>query len=529
MKHKNDDSKAFVSLRNILLILNLTVLLLPLLGIFFFRFYENALVRQTEIELISQAAVIGSLYKQNLMDRLSEEEVKEYGIRIIPANLQRVDEYYTPVEPRIDLSSTPLYPSRPDGVFVEAPLHPRYIEIAERLSWVMRDAQRTTLSGIKLLNYNGVAIAANTEVGLGFDHIPEVRRALEGNYTSLIRRRVSDEPPPALASISRGTGIRVFVAYPIIQDDHVWGVVYLSRTPQNILKHLYAEKEKVFLTTFVVLGITLLLVLVTSYTISRPIHKLVRKTSDFAAGDLEAIKPIENPVIREIELLSDSYSNMAQSLNDRADYIRDFAMHVSHEFKTPITSIQGSAELLHEHFETMEPAKREKFLSNIIKDSDRLQRLVKRLLELARADNYNPTNEKVDLIEVLKLLRPRYKDQGLNILFEEDEEQIISMAQDNIEAILTNLFDNAKQHGAKTIQIDARTEGGFSRIRIADDGQGISDANKAKVFTPFFTTNRESGGTGLGLGIVHSLLQRHNGAISILDTEKGTTFEIIIG
>ncbi len=529
MMQEQEKSKAFIRLRTILLILNLTVLLLPLLGIFFFRFYENALVRQTEIELISQAAVIGSLYKQNLIDRLSGEDIKTYGLRIAPENLQRVDEYYTPVLPHIDLSKNTLYPSRPDGVFVETPLHPRYIEIAERLSWVMKDAQRTTLSGIKLLNYDGIAIAANTEVGLGFGHIPEVQKALEGKYTSLIRRRVSDEPPPALASISRGTGIRVFVAYPIIYEDHVWGVVYLSRTPQNILKHLYAEKEKVFLTTFIVLGITLLLVMLTSYAISRPIHRLVRKTSEFAAGNKNAIQPIEHPVIREVELLSESYANMARSLNDRADYIRDFAMHVSHEFKTPITSIQGSAELLREHLETMEPEKREKFLSNIIDDSDRLQRLVKRLLELARADHYNPANESHDLMEVLKLLKARYKDIGLAVDFDEHETHMISMSKDNMEAILTNLFDNAKQHGAKIVRVDIHTEDGFSRIRISDDGEGISKANKYKIFTPFFTTRRESGGTGLGLGIVSSLLQRHKGSIEILDTEKGTTFEIIIG
>jgi hypothetical protein len=107
---------------------------------------------------------------------------------------------------------------------------------------IMRDTQHIMLSGIRLLDYQGIVVAGREEMGLSFAQVPEVRQALQGHYASVIRQRISDEPPPPLYSISRGSNIRVFVALPIIETvpvaamqpwrrEYLQGVVYLSRTP----------------------------------------------------------------------------------------------------------------------------------------------------------------------------------------------------------------------------------------------------------------------------------------------------------
>lgn len=85
--------------------------------------------------------------------------------------------------------------------------------------------------------------------------------ALAGQYASVLRERVSDDAQPPAASLSRGVGIRIFTAFPIVDQGQVYGVVYLSRTPQNILKHLYGIKEKVAVLALLLLGMTVLIVL----------------------------------------------------------------------------------------------------------------------------------------------------------------------------------------------------------------------------------------------------------------------------
>tara|TARA_B100001989_G_C24546823_1_gene471432 strand:+ start:1552 stop:3135 length:1584 start_codon:yes stop_codon:yes gene_type:complete len=516
--------KARIRLRTILLLVNIMVLLLPLAGLWFFRIYENMLVQQTENELISQAAVISVMYKRHLRDYIPEGE--SYGVAVDPLSINNVDEYYTPISPQLDLSKTTILPPRGEGA-IGRDAAPYALAAGDILASVIGDIQKTTLSGIKVLDYAGVVVAGRTEIGQDFSFLPEVRRAMQGYYTSVIRERISDNPAPALASISRGTGIRVFIAVPIIENEHVWGVVYISRTPQNILKHIYAEKEKTLFAAFILVCMTLVIALLTSYTISRPIRKLINRTERFASGDSTALDDKHLTGVQEIELLYESFGHMAKSLNERSDYIRDFAMHVSHEFKTPITGIQGSAELMLDHLEDMERSKKKKFLSNIIADCDRLKKLVTRLLELARADNPSAKDEHCHVYDVLEKVRGAFSAvKNFEVLLKGEPDFIAKISSENLETICINLCDNAYQNGASRLEVNIKRCDAEIIIAFADDGNGISDANKSKIFTPFFTTRRQEGGTGMGLGIVSSILNAHEGAIDLIDADMGTIFEV---
>ena len=93
---------------------------------------------------------------------------------------------------------------------------------------------------------------------------------------------------------------------------------------------------------------------------------LPSQTQGAAEGNITAMQPLDDPVTEEMELLSKSFSQMALSLHERSEYIREFASYVSHEFKTPLTAIQGASELLLEHYEEMSPDKRRKFIENML-------------------------------------------------------------------------------------------------------------------------------------------------------------------
>lgn len=514
-------------LRTIFLLVCLLVLLLPLGGLFFFRIYENELVRQTELELIAQASVLATGYERMLARSVPDENT--YGLPL-PADYQRevIDGYYTPVYPRIDLAKNPLLPKRPDPQDTALPADPYAAVAGMTITPLLRDVQRTMLSGLLVLDYQGIIVAGQAGVGESLAQTQEVQAALQGQYSSAIRERDTISEPPAIASLSRGTGIRVFAAYPVLHNNRVWGVVYLSRTPQNILKHLHAEKDKVLLAGITVLAITLFIVGFISTTVTRPIHRLIDKTRRVTEGDMNAMTPLRHPGTKEVEMLSQSFSRMASALHERTEYIREFATHVSHEFKTPITGIQGATELLVEHLDDMEPTRKRRFLNNIMQDTDRLKRLTTRLLELAQADNLTPSGETCYVMPVLMRLQDKYQAEKLTVTIEGEGHCDVLIPGDHFESIMANLLDNAHQHGAKNIRIDLELDEPQLTIRVADNGEGISEANREKVFQPFFTTRREQGGTGLGLGIVRSLVMAYGGTITAEPAEQGAVFVLTL-
>ena len=219
---------------------------------------------------------------------------------------------------------------------------------------------------------------------------------------------------------------------------------------------------------------------------------------------------------------------MARNLEHRSEYIRNFAAHVSHEFKTPLAAIQGAIELLDEHAEGMSAEKRARFLRNIGQDTERLERLVDRLLEMARADVMEPAAGECEVAPLVEQLRERYKDQGLSLFLAGETLAQAKVPREILETVLSNLCDNSHQNGANQVEVTIQQVEGALSIRIADNGAGISPANAEKIFTPFFTTHREEGGTGLGLGIVRALLKAYGGDIELAQIDKGAAFNVTV-
>ncbi|MCF6115391.1 ATP-binding protein [Mesorhizobium muleiense] len=492
---------------------------LPLVGLFFFRLYENQLIRQTEAELIAQGAALAAIHAQEV--RAAGIAAEKLGAAV-PADSDNPDSPYRPIEPRLDLASDRVLATRPAAT--AASVDPAFTAIGARLSGILAETQKTTLAGFRLLDPKGVVIAGREEVGLSLGAVGEVRAALAGRYASALRQRVPNQPSPSLYSVSRGTRVRVFVAMPVAVDGKVAGVVYLSRTPNNIVKHLYGERGKVVLAAIAILGGTLLIGLIFLRTVSRPIYALMERTKRIAAGDRAAIRPLDHHGTREMAALSDAFLDMAEKLHARSDSIQTFATHVSHELKSPLTAIQGAAELLRDSGSAMDEAERRRFSDNIVTDAGRLNLLVRRLLDLARAENLAPSGESTSLSAALALLPTRDRP-ALRV---EAGETGLRISAENAAIVLANLIDNSAWHGATLVSIMAASAGGKATIQVSDDGAGISPSNRARIFEPFFTTRRDCGGTGMGLGIVLALLKAHDGTIRLVDSERGTRFEIIL-
>lgn len=504
-----------------------TVAVLPLVGLFFFRLYDNQLIRQTQAELIAQSRVVATIYAQEVEKRLGGGI--ELGAEVPPGVLPDPNDQVTPIRPALDLAGNDLLRRRPDALPTNRPADPAYVEIGARLTPIIRETQKVTLAGFRILDPQGVVIAGRAEVGQSLAHIEEVADALHGQYRATLRNRVPDKAVPPIYSISRGVGVHVFSAMPVIVNNRVAGVIYTTRTPRNIFDHFYQERGKFILAGLAVILGTLTIGLVFWRTVTLPMRELIERAARIGRGDREAFKPLRHYGTREFAQLSHSFLGMAEQLARRSDYIATFSAHLTHELKSPLTSIKGAAELLQDSLQDKDkpggltPSEQKTFVANILSDAARLEAMAQRLRELARAEGL-PQNERTELAPVVGDLRSRFPAGHIEASGNLDRP--IGMSGEKALIVLSHLADNAMRHRAKTIRLEAVDERTSVRLTVRNDGDPISPPNRDRIFDAFFTTRRDAGGTGMGLAIVRAVMASHGGSIRLLPSDDGAAFEL---
>ncbi|ANY78209.1 hypothetical protein BB934_08155 [Microvirga ossetica] len=527
-------------IRTALLAANLSLLLLPLIGVWFLRLYESALVRQTEAELIAQAATIGAAYKTEWL-RAAVAQPREGGG--VFDNLPRVSVLESPAEgywrPRfavLDLASDPVLPVPPPADPSTVPADPAAVTAGERMQPVLPDVQRITLAGLRLLDARGIVVATSGgDRGMSLSNQFEVTEALAGRPVSSLRARVRQgNEPVSLTSISRGSQVRVFLALPVIEHGWLLGAVLLSRTPVSIEQALYGKRWHLTGLALVLLTAGAGMALFTGYTVSRPIRTVTEQAKAVAAGERVIMPRTRRSAIREADELWMSITSMAGILEQRADFIRAFAAEVSHEFKTPLAAIRGAVEIIRDHADIMTPDERDHFLANIGADVERLDRLVRQLLNLARAEAPKPVVlEDLDMEKVVRAAAAPFQAAGLTVHIDPSPERVMTrIAPEALDAALSNLLDNIRQHAGEGAhgRISWSVEGAAHQIRlqVSDNGRGVSAGNADRVFDRFFTTARSTGGTGLGLSIVQSQLEAYGATIRLIPNQPGTSFLITL-
>lgn len=236
-----------------------------------------------------------------------------------------------------------------------------------------------------------------------------------------------------------------------------------------------------------------------------PVYRLTTYARALRRG--ETAIPPQHYGTPELQDLGRAVIDMGATLEGRATQLRAYADHVTHELRSPLTALRGSAELLES---ASDDQTRLQLVQSIQQATTRMERLLDDLHDQARASQSSGPGQ--------TRLRPVAEPLGAVV----DKDAVLPISVTDLEAILSQLIQNARTNGASEVRLSANT----LSLEIVDNGTGILEGNRARIFDPFFTTRRESGGTGMGLSIVRSLCQANGAEIDLIPSDKGAHFRI---
>lgn len=314
------------------------------------------------------------------------------------------------------------------------------------------------------------------------------------------------------------------------------GVAYFSFYTDDIEElttEITLRIQIVLLISFVVLiGIAL----VYAYLFVKPFKILAKNISNIRAGHIE--DEIPEGGYTEIAHVSKSFNHVLKKMNALDTSRQEFVSNVSHELKTPITSIKVLADSILMQDGIPEEMYKE-FLTDIAQEIDRENQIITDLLNLVKMDkksqDLNIVNLDInELIErVLKRLKPIAAKKNIELVFESFRPVLADVDEVKFTMVISNLVENAIKYNVMDgwVKVSLNADLKYFYVKIQDSGIGIPEDDVQHVFERFYRVDkarsRETGGTGLGLAITDSAIRMHNGEIKLYSVEgEGTTFTV---
>ncbi|AKK03937.1 sensor histidine kinase [Corynebacterium epidermidicanis] len=271
----------------------------------------------------------------------------------------------------------------------------------------------------------------------------------------------------------------------------------------------------------------------------RPLRDVERTAASIAAGDLDRRVP-SLPTSTEVGRLSVALNVMLSQLQrsieesrSKEEQMRRFVGDASHELRTPLTSLRGYTEL----YQSGAMPDADKVLAKVNEEAGRMGYLVEDLLSLTRAEGSPTKREKVDIFElvlnVASSMRAAHPNRMITVTNDADDVPIVLGDQLKIHRVFTNLINNGLVHGGADVTVRVRLEGTCVCVDVIDNGCGMSEEVASHVFERFYradsSRSRASGGSGLGLAIVKSLVEQHQGSVTVeSELGVGTTFTVCL-
>lgn len=328
----------------------------------------------------------------------------------------------------------------------------------------------------------------------------------------------------------------VYAAMPLKYNGKISGVIMVFSPFTEVNKLLKEAILTIITVVIIVVMIGTLAILRVSINISDPIKEI----SDYAKqiGKGENVPDVEIDTGDEIQLLADSFNEMKKEILATEQMRKEIVANVSHELRTPLTSIIGFIKGI---LDGVIPKEEEdKYLSIAYEEANRLKELTKDIVDVAKLESGNMKLNKEkfvlnDLVhDVYIELEDMVKEKNLDfILDEKDKDILINADKARIRQVLINILNNSvkfTETGSITIRIEKANE--KAKITVKDTGIGIQKDKISYLFNKFYTANdygSATSGAGLGLNIVKTIIDMHEGEVNIeSEINKGTTVTVIL-
>ncbi len=417
--------------------------------------------------------------------------------------------------------------------------------IAEELSAY---AEIIDLSGKKEIEekIGRLAAVSNSRVTLidpNGEVVADSEGAVSGMESHLNRPEIQEAQAKGKGSATRYSRTlavdMLYVALPIKEGSQISGYVRLARPLYDVKHSAENIYRSIFTAIIIVVPLSLVIAVLFSYRLTAPIRAMEQFTEKLRRGDIQGT--IKVKTTGELQQLADNINYLVAELEDKIrtavrDVTRikqlekmraDFVANVTHEIKTPLTSILGFVETLRDGA-IAEKETAEKFLDIIERHARRLNRLVEDLLTISDIElgETKFAFESVALGEiaesVLPIVQVKAKEKNIAIVKELPESlPDVRADRDRLIQVLLNVLDNAVKFTPSpgTVHLSAASKDGFVVVRIEDTGIGIPREEIPRLGERFYRTDktrsRELGGTGLGLSIVKHIMMAHGGRMEI--------------
>lgn len=325
----------------------------------------------------------------------------------------------------------------------------------------------------------------------------------------------------------------ISISKPIVKNDRIEGVLRFTSSMKETKELVINISIALILVGLVVIIISGIVSIFLANSIVRPLREITEVAEKMADGQLDIRSKVEKN--DEIGKLSDTLNYMSEEILKKEEIKNDFISSISHELKTPLTSIKGWAITLQgEDLKDSEIIP--EGLKIIEEESDRLSEMLEELLDFSRFVSNDITLRKTKmsiretLERIYKQLSPTARMKGIDLLLEINPEvEFIIGDRDRIKQILINLLDNAFKFIGRGSRVEIRSylEGKNLIIKVIDDGIGISREEIPRITEKFYKGKTSNSHTGIGLSIVEEIVRLHSGQLLIESSlEEGTSITI---
>lgn len=316
------------------------------------------------------------------------------------------------------------------------------------------------------------------------------------------------------------------------------GVMVTSISNGSIIATMEALNRGALIVQYLMLIGILAFALILSTVLTRPFSRITEAINEVKAGYSD--KSIDVPDYAETVHIVEAFNQLLKRMKTLDDSRQEFVANVSHELKTPITSVKVLADSLLAQEDAPAELYRE-FMEDIVSEIDRENQIITDLLALVRMEKKAQSLNIValninDLTElILKRLRPIARKRDVELVFESMRPVVAEVDEVKLTLIMTNLVENAikynKEHGWVKVELDADHQ--YFTFTVSDSGLGIPEDSLAHIYERFYRVDkshsRDIGGTGLGLAIARSAVLLHRGSITVTSVEgEGSCFVVKI-